>query len=215
MNINDIITQVRYIINEAVTCPDDFTVETDASIENFIRSAMVQIASSPTYSGTPTALVDKSNVIFSPRPDGLVYAVISPPGDFLRPVSVFLEGWAHPVYTFLSVHSYMFVGQYSSAPGVGNGPAKPAAFLSKDNKASVIAHAVTTEGAYELRYISVPSITEDGTVVMPDKYSECLAYTAAALYLQSVNEYDSAKAAFDTAGAFLQTINIETIETNA
>lgn len=213
MNVTDIIANVRIIINEALPAEtDDFTRETDEAIRFFIRAAMAQIASSPTYRDTPVKLTDAGNVAFEERPDGYLYAVISPPADFLRPVSVFLEGWVHPVYTFHSIHSELFRSQYTSAPGVANGPNLPVAFLTKDNYNAVIAHSVTKAGTYELRYIPVPVLAADGTMSMPDVYKESLSYTAAALYLQSVNEFDSAKAAFDTAGAYLQTVNIENIE---
>lgn len=211
MNVQDLIPLIRHIINEAAVLEDPFTAETDEAIKDFIRSAMVQLAAMPSYQGTPTTLQGEGHVTFSARPDGLFYAVIRIPEDFLRPVSVNMEGWVRPVYEFLPASGTPFLQQYSSVPGIGSGPSSPAAFITTDGDQLVIAHAVKKAGDCNLRYIAVPEIGIDDTITVPGAYREALAYTAAALYMQSINEYDAAKAAFDTAGSFIQTINNKTV----
>ena len=211
MNVQDLIPLIRHIVNEADVPDDPFTAETDEAIKDFIRSAMVQLAAMPSYQGTPAILQGEGHVTFSARPDGLFYAVIRIPEDFLRPVSVNMEGWVRPVYEFLPASGTPFLKQYSSVPGIGSGPSSPVAFITTDGDQLVIAHAVKKAGDCNLRYISVPEIGQDNTITVPGVYREALAYTAAALYMQSINEYDAAKAAFDTAGSFIQTINNKTV----
>ena len=211
MNVQDLIPLIRHIVNEASVPDDPFTAETDEAIKDFIRSAMVQLAAMPSYQGTPTILQGQEHVIFSARPDGLYYAVIRIPEDFLRPVSVNMEGWVRPVYEFLPASGTPFLQQYSSVPGIGAGPSSPVAFITTDGEKLVVAHAVKKAGDCNLRYISVPEIGPDDAITVPGVYREVLAYTAAALYMQSINEYDAAKAAFDTAGSFIQTIKNKTV----
>lgn len=212
MNETDLIPFVRYIVNEAGIPDDPFSLETDAAIREFIRSAMVQLASMPSYQGAPSILNDTASVTFSARPDGLFCAVIRPPQNFLRPVSVNLEGWVRPVYEFLPAVGTPFLKQYSSVPGIGSGPSSPVAFITPDGQNLIIAHAVKKVGDYNLRYVAIPEIESDGTICIPSLYREALAYTASALYMQSINEYDAAKVAFDTAGSFIQTINNKTVQ---
>ena len=211
MNVQDLIPLIRHIVNESAVPKDPFTAETDEAIKDFIRSAMVQLAAMPSYQGTPATLQGVGHVTFSARPDGLFYAVIRIPENFLRPVSVNMEGWVRPVYEFLPASGTQFLQQYSSVPGIGAGPSSPVAFITTDGEQLVVAHAVKKTGDCNLRYIAVPEIGVDGTITIPGAYREALAYTAAALYMQSINEYDAAKAAFDTAGSFIQTINNKTV----
>ena len=212
MKTTDLIPFIRHIINELSISGDTFSAETDQTIQEFIGAAMTQLAAMPAYQGTPSVLTDSGNVTFSPRPDGLYCAIIKPSEDFLRPVSVNIEGWVRPVYHFLPAIGSQFLKEYSSVPGIGSGPNSPSAYLTKDSQQLIIAHAVTKPGDYCLRYIAVPQIAADATIPVPSCYREALAYTAAALYMQSVNEYDVAKAAFDTAASYIQTINNQTIE---
>lgn len=207
MNVTDLIPQVRIVINEMATVEDTFTAEVDTALRQFLQTAMVQIASMPLYRGTPATLTGDSSVTWQKRPDGLFYATIKCGEDFLRPLSVILAGWVRPAHVFLPVNGRKFLAQYSSAPGIGNGPASPVAFIAKDPDTRIIAHASKTEGTCELRYIPVPRIGTDGTLDVPDIYRDALVYTASGLYLQSVNEYDAAKAAFDTAASLIETIN--------
>lgn len=207
MNVTDLIPKVRMIINEIATAEDTFSEEVDVTLRQFLQSAMVQIAAMPFFRGKPAILTEEGSVTWQQRPDGLYYATIKCGEDFLRPLSVILAGWVRPVHGFLSVTNSLFLAQYSSAPGIGNGPSSPVAFIAKDPDTCIIAHASPEEGTCELRYIPVPKIGEDGELDMPDIYRDALAYTASGLYLQSVNEYDAAKAAFDTAAAQLETIN--------
>lgn len=212
MNVNDLIPLIRHIVNEADIPGDPFSAETDAAIRDFIRSAMVQLASMPSYQGASTILNDAASVTFSARPDGLFCAIIRQPKDMLRPVSVNLEGWVRPVYEFLPAVGTPFLQQYSSVPGIGSGPSSPVAFITTDGQDFIVAHAVKKAGDYNLRYIAVPEIATDDTIPVPSLYREALAYTASALYMQSINEYDAAKAAFDTAGSIIQTINNKTAQ---
>lgn len=211
MEVSQLIPFIRHIINESPTITDDFTIETDAALTEFILAAMKQIALMPGYQTTPVLLSSEENITFSQRPDGLYYAVIKAPADFLAPSSIHLEGWVSPVYTFIPVTDSLYQAQYSSAKGIGNGPRLPIAFLASEQDTIVVAHAVNEPGKCDFRYIAEPSVKEDGTIqhFQTDKYRECLAYTAAALYLQSVNEYDAAKVAFDTASTYLQSTNKE------
>ena len=211
MNVQDLIPLIRHIVNEAAVPDDPFTEETDEAIKDFIRSAMVQLAAMPSYQGTPATLQGEGHVTFSARPDGLFYAVIRIPENFLRPVSGNSEGWVRPVYEFLPAAGTQFLQQYSSVPGIGAGPSSPVAFITTDGEQLVVAHAVKKAGDCNLRYIAVPEIGTDNTITIPGAYREALAYTAAALYMQSINEYDAAKTAFDTAGSFIQTINNKTV----
>lgn len=212
MNKADLIPFIRQIINEASLPDDPFAGEVDDTLLVFVRAAMTQLASMPSYQGTPSVLSDEARVTFSARPDGLYYAVIKPGEDFLRPVGVNLEGWVRPVFDFQPATGTSFLRQYSSAPGIGSGPHSPSAFITKDDQHLVIAHAVTEPKGYTLRYIAIPDIADDGTITIPERYREPLAYTAAGLYMQSINEYDVAKAAFDTAASYIQTINNKTTD---
>lgn len=209
MTTADLIPLVRTVINQMATAGDTFSDEVDAALTQFLQSAMVQIASMPFYRGTPSVMSASDAVTWQQRPDGLYYATIKCGDDFLRPLNVTLGDWVRPAHIFFPVTHSRFLAQYSSAPGVGNGPKSPVAFIASDPDKRIIAHASKASGTYSLRYIPVPKIAEDGTLGVPDVYRDALAYTAAGLYLQSVNEYDAAKAAFDTAGSYIQNINIK------
>lgn len=212
MNTADLIPFIRHIINEAAIAGDQFSNETDTAIKAFIRAAMTQLAVMPAYQGTPSEITDTSRITFSKRPDGLFYATIKPGSDFLRPVSVNLEGWVRPVLDFQPATGVLFLKQYSSALGIGSGPHSPVAFITKDDQNLIIAHAVKEQKGYSLRYIPVPEIAADGSVPVPECYREALSYTAAALYMQSINELSGAKSAFDTAASYIQTINSKTTD---
>ena len=131
MNKADLIPFIRQIINEASTSDDPFTNEMDETLLMFVRAAMTQLASMPSYQGTPSELKDAGCITFSKRPDGLYYAVIKPKEDFLRPVGVNLEGWVRPVFDFQQAQGTQFLRQYSSAPGIGAGPHSPSASLPR------------------------------------------------------------------------------------
>lgn len=210
MNTTDLIPFIRHIINQVGVSGDTFSEETDTAIRTFIQAAATQLAAMPAYQGTPSVVTGSEQVEFTKRPDGMFYATIKPGSDFLRPVSVNLEGWVRPVFEFAPATGTNFLRQYSSAPGIGSGPNSPTAFMTTDDQHLVIAHAVSEVKGYELRYMAVPTIADDGTIPVPASYREALAYSTAGLYLQSVQEYDSAKAAFDTASSYIQIINSRT-----
>lgn len=211
MNVTELIQIIRNIVNEASTVNDAFSQETDQAITAAIQSAATMMASMPTYRGEAVTLAGNDAVTFRQRPDGLSYATVRMPADALRPVSIHIEGWALPVYQFLTVANPKFLAQYASAKGIGAGPASPVAFIANDGGTQIIAHAVKQEGTCTVKYIPVPVI-QNGELSMPDIYREALAYNAAGLYMQSVNEYDAAKTAFDTAAAYIQNINHEKSE---
>lgn len=208
MNVTDLILQIRTAINEAAVEQDMFTVEVDNSIQQFLQTAMIQLASMPLYRGTPVTLTGTDAITWQKRPDGLYYATIKCSKDFLRPISVNVPGWVRPVREFLAVTDSIFLAQYSSAPGIGNGPKSPVAFIAKDPDTRIIAHASTIPGEVSLRYVPVPTIENDETLEVPDIYRDALVYMASGLYLQSINEYDAAKSSFDTAAALIENINI-------
>ena len=212
MKVQDLIPLIRHIINEAAVPEDPFTAETDEAIKDFIRSAMVQLAAMPSYQGTPATLKGVDRVTYSKRPDGLYYAEISIPDNCLRAVSVNMKGWVRPVYEFFPASGTLFLQQYSSVLGIGAGASSPVAFITTGGERLVIAHATKESGNCEFLYIAVPEIGSDGSISIPDVYREALAYTAAALYMQSINEYDAAKAAFDSAGSFIQSINSKVVQ---
>lgn len=212
MNVSDIISFVRLIINETTSGTDTFTEETDAALKEFIMAAMKQIALMPGVQIQKSTLPEDAEVVFSQRPDGLYFAIISAPDDFLAPLSIRLGEWKKTLYNFLSVTNDLYHAQYSSVKGVGNGPSMPVAFISTEQNTVIIAHASSkADDECDFRYIAIPTVDDSGEIqnFPADRYRECLAYTAAGLYLQSVNEYDAAKTAFDTAGACLQPINKE------
>lgn len=208
MNITDIIKDVRIVINEAVVEGDSFSAETDKAIENFIRAALTHLASMPSYQGPTEDLKSTDSIKVSNRPDGMYYATIQLPGNCIRPVSLEMKGWARPVFSFPVAMGSTFLSQYASVQGLGAGPNSPVAFLDLNGK-NIIAHAFTGSSVteYTLSYIPVPQVDADGTLDVPERYKDALIYTASALYLQSVNEYDAAKSAFDTAGSYIQLID--------
>lgn len=212
MNVTDLIPFVRTIINEASTEKDAFSEEVDAALRDFLRVAMRQIASMPAYMGKPVSMSESSAVSWEQRPDGMYVATIKCGNDFLRPVSVQLADWVRPVFRFMPAETGLFLSQYSSALGIGNGPKSPVAFLVKDPDTRIIAHSSQEQGTYTLRYIPIPEIGPDGALDIPDVYRDVLAFTTAGLYQQSINEYDAAKASFDTAASLLQLINNESQE---
>lgn len=207
MRTEDIIPRVRVIVNEAMgSCTDSFAAETDRALDYFIEAGMKQLASMPGFEGECAVLNEVDDIQYATRPDGLVYATIKASKDTLRLVSVWLEGWPYPVYNFLPAAGSEFLAQYSSVPGIGNSENSPKVFLSSIDENTIIAHSVKKEGKYEVKYIPVPQPKEDGDIPFPLKYLEALSYTAAGLYLQSINEYDGAKAAFDTSASIIETL---------
>ena len=213
MNIAQLIPNIRHIINDSNIDTDTFTEETNQALKYFIQAAVEQVASMPGYIGGTVTCTDSNSVKYNQRPDGLTFAEISVPSDFLKPVSLILKGWVLPVFEFFPAKGTAFRAQYNERKGIANGPHSPIAFISGDSNKTIIAHAVNTSMeplSYELTYLPIPNINEDGSISMMAQYDKVVEYTAASLYLQSINEMEASTAAMQTALSLFKNItNVE------
>lgn len=144
--VKDILKTLRTIINESATEEDSFTIETDEALKEFIRLALLALMNDEGVMAEASEMTDSSSISFEKRPDGLFFAYIKIPADYIRLVSVNLTGWRYPVTMLYPDNSPLYSAQYSSAPGVGNGPSIPVAFITNDTMRSIIAHAVKEQG---------------------------------------------------------------------
>lgn len=120
--VKDILKTLRTIINESATEEDSFTIETDEALKEFIRLALLALMNDEGVMAEASEMTDSSSISFEKRPDGLFFAYIKIPADYIRLVSVNLTGWRYPVTMLYPDNSPLYSAQYSSAPGVGNGP---------------------------------------------------------------------------------------------
>lgn len=203
IQVSDIIKLVRSIINEAATPGDSFTEESDEMLLDFIRTSLRKLSEEESVLAEVSEVSEEELSTFSQRPDGNFYAEIRLPDDYLRFVSVKLDGWQRSVSILHPDNVSLYSAQYSSAPGIGNGPASPVAFMTSDTERAIIAHSVQSAAGYTLRYVPYPSISEDGTVNMAGRYLHPIAYMTASLYHLSINAPDSAQQEMEMAVAFL------------
>jgi hypothetical protein len=195
MTISEIIKRVRVVIDDAAVTTDSFTTETDAALTEFVKLALELLAARDGVEAKPTTLTSTAAVSYLSRNDGLYYAAIAVPDNYVRFVSVKLSEWKMPQYDLLPTSSPLYALQNSYAKGVANGPKMPVAFITRDRERRILAHALkTSSGAsYELKYIPALEIGSDGSIPLADRYSGALTYYAAALYHESVNESALAK----------------------
>lgn len=212
--VKDILKTLRTIINESATEEDSFTIETDEALKEFIRLALLALMNDEGVMTEASEMTDSSSISFEKRPDGLFFAYIKIPADYIRLVSVNLTGWRYPVTMLYPDNSPLYSAQYSSAPGVGNGPSIPVAFITNDTMRSIIAHAVKEQGGYSLRYIPTPSISENGEINFHNKYAGALAYYAAGLYHISINENIGAESEFAIARSLIRSHTPESSTSN-
>lgn len=212
--VEDILKTLRVIINESATEEDSFTIETDEALKEFVRLALLALMNDEGVMAEASEMTDLSSISFERRPDGLFFANIRIPADYIRLVSVNLTGWRYPVTMLHPDNSPLYSAQYSSAPGVGNGPAMPVAFVTGDTMRFIIAHAVKEQGGYILRYIPTPSISENGEINLHNKYAGALAYYAAGLYHISINENAGAESEFAIARSLIRSHTPESSTSN-
>ena len=91
--VKDILKTLRTIINESATEEDSFTIETDEALKEFIRLALLALMNDEGVMAEASEMTDSSSISFEKRPDGLFFAYIKIPADYIRLVSVNLTGW--------------------------------------------------------------------------------------------------------------------------
>ena len=94
--VKDILKTLRTIINESATEEDSFTIETDEALKEFIRLALLALMNDEGVMAEASEMTDSSSISFEKRPDGLFFAYIKIPADYIRLVSVNLTGWRYP-----------------------------------------------------------------------------------------------------------------------
>lgn len=201
----ELLPSLRHVINESDCEKGSFTEETDTALIDFIRMAATQLTITADLTLPHILSGENVKATWKSRPDGLHIAVIPVPDNFLKMVSLYIDSWRYPVTELLPVNNSFYWSQYTSAPGVANGPARPVAFRSDDPEKCIIAHATREANkTIELKYKIIPGKDE---AEIDTRYSEALIYLAAWLYLQSIENFDGANAAHETAVSFINIIN--------
>lgn len=209
MTADDIITRVRTIINDAAVEADEFTAETDAALRQFMLSALQLVGQQHGVEAMPKAVSSEDAAFFAQRPDGLYYVSIPLPSGFLRFVSIYLNGWPHPVTHLLPEGSPVFLAQYTKSAGVANGPNNPVAFIGEDAQRLITAHAVSGPLGYSLRFVPVLSVSPNGEINLPDRYAAALAYYTASLYHLSVEQAELSRSESAVASSLITRLQSE------
>lgn len=206
---------IRHALNEASVTDDDFSKMVDASLLDFIKLAspllvmqahpVFQIIDNITYK-------ENQSENFFIRPDGLTAIKVSEPDDLCRFIALKATSWNYPVTLVYADTDPLFKNQYSSVPGIGCGASSPLIFLSSmiNNEGLLqtyfIGHAIESPEPFVFSYVKNPSVTET-EINMNEILANPLAYYTASLYLQSIQDINGSKAAYDTAQLLVQELN--------
>lgn len=209
---------VRNIVNELSTTGDDFSTMIDDALISFVSAAapLLAVEVPSVYQQTKSiSHTSSENDCFYTRPDGRTVARVPVPEDFCRFISFFADGWSTPVGTLRSQASPLYASQLSSSPGVGSGSASPSVFLVEKFEDGILSsfiegHSLPSPSAFTLSYTPVPQANET-QVDLDARLSGALAYYTASLYLQSINDVNGSKAAFDMAQNLIVKLNSITI----
>lgn len=205
---------VRAAVNEFSTEADSFSEMVDDMLVSFISMAapMLAVEVLPAYMMTSSVTYAKEEAdIFFTRPDGRTIVRIPVPEDFCRFVSFNAEGWSAPAGVLHSSLTSFYQSQYSSSPGIGSGSAVPAVFLKEhfdggELRNYIEAHSLEAPAACTMSYVCTPAVN-DIQVDMDARLSGALAYYTASLYLQSINDPNGSKAAYDMAQNLIVKLN--------
>lgn len=211
---DSLLSLVRNAVNEMSTNGDDFSTMVDDALVSFVSMAAPILAQEvlPVYQQTVSVshtAADNDN--FYTRPDGRTVARVPVPENFCRFISFFAEGWSSPVGILRSQASPLYASQLSSSPGVGSGSASPSVFLVEKFEDGILSsfiegHSLPSTSAFTLSYTPVPQVNET-QVDLDARLSGALVYYTASLYLQSINDVNGSKAAFDMAQNLIVKLN--------
>lgn len=211
---DNLLSLVRNAVNEMSTTGDDFSAMVDDALVSFVSMAAPILAQEvlPVYQQTVSVshtAADNDN--FYTRPDGRTVARVPVPENFCRFISFFAEGWSSPVGILRSQASPLYASQLSSSPGVGSGSASPSVFLVEKFEDGILSsfiegHSLPSTSAFTLSYTPVPQVNET-QVDLDARLSGALVYYTASLYLQSINDVNGSKAAFDMAQNLIVKLN--------
>lgn len=211
---DNLLSLVRNAVNEMSTTGDDFSTMVDDALVSFVSMAAPILAQEvlPVYQQTVSVshtAADNDN--FYTRPDGRTVARVPVPENFCRFISFFAEGWSSPVGILRSQASPLYASQLSSSPGVGSGSASPSVFLVEKFEDGILSsfiegHSLPSTSAFTLSYTPVPQVNET-QVDLDARLSGALVYYTASLYLQSINDVNGSKAAFDMAQNLIVKLN--------
>lgn len=211
---DNLLSLVRNAVNEMSTTGDDFSAMVDDALVSFVSMAAPILAQEvlPVYQQTVSVshtAADNDN--FYTRPDGRTVARVPVPENFCRFISFFAEGWSSPVGILRSQASTLYGSQLLSSPGVGSGSASPSVFLVEKFEDGLLSsfiegHSLPSPSAFTLSYTPVPQVNKT-QVDLDARLSGALAYYTASLYLQSINDVNGSKAAFDMAQNLIVKLN--------
>lgn len=206
---------VRSAVNEYSTQADSFSEMVDDTLVSFIRMAAPMIVQEvlPVYMVPKSVYLkpEEAAQYYIKRPDGMTVIRIPLPDDFCRFISFCAKGWNQVVDIIHSSLSPLYKSQYSSSPGIGSGCASPAVFLAEHydgNKAGtyIEAHSIPSPADFSMTYVATPEVSNT-EVAMDARLSAALAYKTASLYLQSINDANGSKAAYDMANDIIVKLN--------
>lgn len=205
---------VRAAVNELSTETDSFSDMVDDMLVSFIEMAapMLAVEVLPAYMITSSITYVKEEAKnFFIRPDGRTAVRVPAPDDFCRFISFNAEGWHTPAGVLHSPLTSFYQSQYSSSPGIGSGSASPAVFLTSHFDGTELhnyieAHSLEGPANCNLLYVPTPEVNSN-QVNMDARLSGALAYYTASLYLQSINDPNGSKAAYDMAQNLIVKLN--------
>lgn len=211
---DNLLSLVRNAVNEMSTVGDDFSAMVDDALISFVSMAapMLALEVLPVYQQTVSvSYTAADNENFYMRPDGRTVARVPVPENFCRFISFFADGWHSPVGVIRLQNSPLYSSQLSSSPGVGSGSASPSVFLVEKFEDGILSsfiegHSLPAPSAFTLSYTPVPQVNET-QVDLDARLSGALAYYTASLYLQSINDPNGSKAAYDMAQNLIVKLN--------
>lgn len=215
---NQFLKLVRAAINEFSTQEDTFSQETDSTLISFASMAapMLVMEVPAAYQVTETLTVSKDSAEnFFTRPDSKTVVCVPVPDDFCRFVSFKADGWRVPVNVLYEQSSPRYPSQYSTSPGVGAGTAAPVVFLVVNQmgdtyKSFLEGHSLPAPADCTLVYVKTPQVS-DVQIEIDTRLSGAMAYYTASLYLQSINDVNGSKGAYDFAQNLIVKLNSTSI----
>lgn len=234
ISIPDCIVQIKKIINDYTNTGenDSFDVDINDVLKAFITTAANHIATVVPPELVAVTETKTYTVQDNRRPDQRYYKIIK---DIAfrklvsitaittiheEPVALQQDGaaaaaitqtqWVKTITNFKPFSSNDYQAQFTDVPGIGNGPASPAAFMTPgsagatDVNPTIEIHAFDSDDdlTVNITYIPTSFITSDN-VTVNEALTDTIIYMSAALYLQSISD-ERAQAMMSTANTLLQ-----------
>lgn len=207
VQIGDLITSVRYIIDEQQDM-GDASDTFDGDLDNTVKSLAARVLqmlmqSCPAYYFSEQDTVTASPLDFSVARIGNTerYCIsIGLPDDYLRFFSMRLDKWRRPV-TELSNSNFEQSFAFSNINGT---PFKPKVYL-KDGRLMCfsVQESTVQDSEVQLRYIKIPDVNDSG-INVPARLKNAYEYFLASEVLKVLGETERSKSLMENVKLLIQ-----------